>query len=98
NVPAAPDRYADIALALGVSRQSSDELTAAAGINRLWQLIGETGLEMRLSALRISESEIPTLAAEGLAVTRLMRNTVRPISQTEAEEIYRAAYSGCWNS
>jgi len=98
NVPAAPGRYAEIALALGVSRQSSDELTAAAGINRLWQLIGETGLEMRLSALRISESEIPTLAAEGLAVTRLMRNNVRQISQAEAEEIYRTAYSGCWNS
>lgn len=98
NVPAAPRRYAEIALALGVSRQSSDEVTALAGIDRLWELIGETWLEMRLSALRIPESEIPTLAAEGLAVTRLMRNNVRPISQAEAEEIYRAAYSGCWNS
>ncbi len=94
NVPAAPERYAEIALALGASRQTTDEATAMAGIDRLWHLIGETGLEMRISALRIPESEIPSLAAEGLAVTRLMRNNVRAITQQEAEEIYRAAYDG----
>ena len=92
NLPAAPGRYAEIALALGGSRQSTDEATAMAGIDRLWHIIGETGLEMRLSALRIPESEIPRMAAEGLAVTRLMRNNVRAISQHEAEQIYRAAY------
>jgi len=97
NVPAAFGRYAEVALALGVSPQSSGELTAEEGINHLWRLIGETGLEMRLSALCIPESEIPTLAAEGLAVTRLMRNNIRPISQAQAEDIYRAAYSGRWN-
>ncbi len=96
NVPAAPRRYAEIALALGASREDTDEATAMAGLDRLWHLIGETGLEMRLSALRIPESEIPQLAAEGLAVTRLMRNNVRAITQQEAEKIYRAAYNGRW--
>jgi alcohol dehydrogenase class IV len=98
NIPAAPERYAAIALALGAERQANDEATALAGINLLWRLIGETGLEMRLSALRIPESEIPLLAAEGLAVTRLMRNNVRPIAQPEAEQIYRAAFDGRWES
>lgn len=69
-----------------------------AGLDLLWRLIGETGLEMRLSALGIPESELPRLAAEGLAVTRLMRNNVRAITQAEAEEIYQAAYEGIWNS
>jgi len=94
NLGAAPDRYAEVAVALGAAQQTTPEATARAGIERLWRLIDETGLEMRLSALRIPESEIPALAAEGLAVTRLMRNNVRSISQEEAEEIYQSAFHG----
>jgi alcohol dehydrogenase class IV len=94
NISAAPDRYAAIALALGAAQQATHEATALAGIDRLWQLIAETGLEMRLSALHISESEIPTLAAEGIAVTRLMRNNPRVIKQQDAESIYRRAFDG----
>lgn len=94
NLPAAAERYADVALALGAERQSTAEQTARAGLGRLWQLIDGTGLEMRLSALGIAESEIPLLAAEGLAVTRLMRNNPCAISQAEAEAIYRAAFCG----
>lgn len=98
NVPAAPRRYAQIAMALGAPTQDTDEATAMAGLDLLWRLIGETGLEMRLSALRIPESELPRLAAEGLAVTRLMRNNVREIAQLEAEQIYLAAFDGRWPS
>jgi alcohol dehydrogenase class IV len=94
NLPAAPGRYAAIALALGASPRESEEATALAGIDRLWQLIAETGLEMRLSALHIAESEIPSLAADGLAVTRLMRNNLRPMTQQDAEFIYGAAFEG----
>jgi alcohol dehydrogenase class IV len=94
NLPAAPDRYAAVALALGAAQQPTVEATALAGIDRLWQLIADTGLEMRLSALRIPESEIPLLAAEGLAVTRLMKNNVASITQQEAESIYRSAFHG----
>lgn len=96
NMPAAPSRFAAIALALGATKQATDEATALAGFDLLWQLIADTGLEMRLSALRIPESEIPSLASEGLAVTRLMRNNARAISQQEAEQIYRDAYDGRW--
>ena len=94
NSTAAPRRHAAVALALGAVCGPTDQATAAAGCDRLCQLIAATGLEMRLSALHIAESEIPTLAAEGLAVTRLMRNNPRPISQQEAEFIYRAAFHG----
>jgi len=94
NLPAAPDRYAAVAIALGAAQQTTPEATALAGIDLLWQLIAETGLEMRLSALHIPESEIPTLAADGLAVTRLMRNNPRGITQQDAESIYRAAFHG----
>ena len=94
NLPAAPERYAAVALALGAMEQASPEATAEAGLVRLWQLILDTGLEMRLSALRIPESEIPALAAEGLALTRLMKNNIAVISQRDAEQIYRSAFHG----
>lgn len=94
NIPAAPDRYATIALALGAAPAASNEATAKAGIAQLWQLIDATGLEMSLSALGIEEDDTPELAAAGLGVTRLMKNNPRPMTQQDAEEIYHAAFRG----
>jgi alcohol dehydrogenase class IV len=94
NLFAAPERYAAVALALGVKEQECSEATALAGLAELWRLILDTGLEMRLSALRISESEIPSLAADGLAVTRLMKNNLVAMNQQDAEQIYRSAFHG----
>lgn len=93
NTPSAPQRYAAVALALGAQPEPSDEATALAGIRLLWSLIHSTGLEMRLSALGISETEIPRLATAGLGVTRLMKNNPRSMSQQEAEVIYLRAFT-----
>jgi alcohol dehydrogenase class IV len=94
NAVAAPDRYSVVALALGASPGPSDAATAEAGIRTLWSLIHSTGLEMRISALGIDESEIPGLAAAGLGVKRLMKNNPREMSQQDAEAIYQAAFRG----
>jgi len=94
NMSAAADRYAAVALALGVKPEASNQATAEAGIRQIWSLIHATGLEMRLSALGISESDVSSLAREGLAVTRLMNNNPRQMSQQDAEAIYRAALVG----
>jgi len=97
NISATPERYAAIALALGATPHATTEATAIAGIERLWQLIDATGLEMQLSnilidGLRIPESSLPSLAAAGLAVTRLMKNNPRVMTQQDAESIYIAAF------
>ena len=94
NLEAAPARYATIALALGAEPEGNDSATAMAGIRALWRLIESTGLEMRLGALRIPESEIPAMAAAGLAVIRLMKNNPRPMTQQNAEQIYAAVFAG----
>jgi alcohol dehydrogenase class IV len=94
NIPAAPARYAAVALALGAAPAASHEATAEAGIAQLWQLIDATGLEMSLSALGIDEKDTPQLAAAGLGVTRLMKNNPRPMTQQDAEAIYHAAFRG----
>ncbi len=94
NASAAPQRYAAIARALGAPEYASAMDSARAGVAHLYRMIEETGLEMRLSALGVAESEIPSLAAEGLAITRLMRNNPRSMTQRDAEFIYRAAFHG----
>jgi len=99
NLEAAPERYAQVAVALGATNQLTHHATAQAGIDILWQLIASTGLEMRLGELeidgiRIPEFDIPALAAAGLAVTRLMRGNLRPMTQQDAEQIYQAAFIG----
>lgn len=97
NMAAVPDRYAAVAVALGAAPAASDDATAEAGIARLWQLIDATGLEMSLSALGIDESDTSQLATAGLAVTRLMKNNPRQMSQQDAETIYHAAFRGARN-
>jgi alcohol dehydrogenase class IV len=97
NISAAAVRYATIALALGAPPAASNEATAKAGIARLWRLIDATELEMSLSALGIDEDDTPQLAAAGLGVTRLMKNNPRPMTQEDAEDIYRAAFRGARN-
>jgi alcohol dehydrogenase class IV len=94
NIPAALERSAAVAVALGATPQATAEDTSEAGIEKLWQLIDATGLEMSLAALGIDERETPQLAAAGLAVARLMKNNPRPMTQAEAEAIYRAAFRG----
>ena len=94
NIPAAPQRYAAVAIALGAAPAASDEATAEAGIAQLWRLIEATGLEMSLSALGIDEKETPQLARAGLSVTRLMKNNPRPMTQQDAEDLYYEAFRG----
>jgi alcohol dehydrogenase len=91
NFPAATERYAAVAIAMGAKPGGSDEATAAEGARLLWSLIRSTGLEMRLSELGVKKSDIPRLASAGLGVTRLMKNNPRSMSQQEAEAIYEAA-------
>ncbi len=94
NIGATPDRYAAVAHALGAPHQATPALTAISVVDRMWQIIKDTGLEMRLSALGIPESDLPILAAAGLSVTRLMKNNPRPMTQHDAESIYRHAFHG----
>jgi len=94
NAVAAPARYAAVALAMGAAQGATDTATAEAGIQKLWELIRATGLEMRLSALGIDEAETPRLAAAGLGVARLMKNNPRQMTQQNAEAIFHAAFRG----
>lgn len=92
NLRAASARYAEVAVALGVDRGTSDEKTAERGVACVEKLRDDCGLPSGLAELGVPEAAIPRMARAAMQVTRLLKNNPRPLSEAEAEAIYRAAY------
>jgi alcohol dehydrogenase len=93
NLPAAPERYAQIARALGLADQPGGDLaTAEAGLRRIESLARACGLPTGLRDLGLTQDAIPTLVAGAMQVTRLLQNNVRPVSASEAQAIFEAAF------
>jgi len=92
NVAAAPQRYAEIAAALGVADRGSVMATAEAGVERLVELSTACGIPLRLRDLGVAAADLPRLATEAMKVTRLLQNNLRALEVADAEAIYRAAF------
>jgi alcohol dehydrogenase len=92
NLLAATERYAEIALALGVKRQKTDLATAEAGIVKIEELCTACGVPRSLAACNIPEAAIPRMAAAAMKVTRLLKNNPRDVTLADAEAIYRQAF------
>jgi alcohol dehydrogenase len=92
NLPAAPKRYADVAIALGCERQADDEATARKGIEKIKSLIAECGVPARLSEVGIPKDAIPQMAVDALKIQRLLKNNPRLITEADAIKIYEDAY------
>ncbi len=92
NLPAAPERYADIALALGAEAGPSTLETAQCGLERLRELSRRCGIAQSLSELGIPADAVPRLVQSAMTVTRLLKNNLREITAADAEGIYRAAF------
>jgi alcohol dehydrogenase len=92
NLPAMPERYADIAIALGV-RPGADALaTATAGLARLTELSRACRVPQRLRDVNIPEAELPRLAREASKIQRLLKNNPREVTEADALAIYRQAW------
>ena len=92
NFPAAPERYAKIAAALGVAPGGSALSTAERGVEFLFQLSRDCGVPQRLSDLNIPHDAIPWLAGSAIKVARLLKNNLRPLTEAEAARIYESAW------
>jgi alcohol dehydrogenase class IV len=92
NIPSAIKRYADVAIALGCERQSNDEATAYAGVQKVRELIKACGIPARLREVNVPESAIPQMAVDALKIQRLLINNPRLIEEKDAIEIYKAAH------
>ena len=92
NAPATPDRYARIAVALGVDTGRLEPLEAArAGVEALYRLTDEVGIPT-MEQLGFSEDEIPMLARIAYEDPQTIGNP-REVDVAGYEEIYRNAFS-----
>jgi alcohol dehydrogenase len=92
NLPAAPSRYADVAVALGCTRMHDDEATARSGIEKIRSIISACGVPATLRAVNIPETAIPQMAVDALKIQRLLKNNPRLVTEEDAVAIYNAAY------
>jgi alcohol dehydrogenase class IV len=91
NLVAEPTRYAEVAVALGCTRTSDDLSTALQGVEKIKTLITDCGLPPNLTAVGVSQSALPELAAAAMKIQRLLKNNPREITETDALAIYKAA-------
>jgi alcohol dehydrogenase len=92
NAPAAAERYAEIALALGVPASPSVTVLAERGVACLAKLSRDCGVPQTLSEIKIPRDAIPCLAKAAMQVQRLLKNNPRPLSEGDAIQIYQEAY------
>jgi choline dehydrogenase len=92
NAPAAPERYARIAQALGVDVHGLEPIEAAmAGIEELYSLTEDVGIPT-MEELGFSEDEIPMLAKIAYEDPQTIGNP-REVTVADYEEIYRNAFA-----
>lgn len=92
NYSAAPERHAEIALAMGVTPGDSPLETAERGVERIAALCKACGIPQSMADLGVPEDAIPHMAQAAMKVTRLLKNNLRDLTVEDAEAIYRAAY------
>jgi choline dehydrogenase len=91
NAAATPDRYARIALALGVDTRGLSERDAAgAGVEEVYRLVDDVGTPT-LEELGFSEDEIPLLARIANEDPQTIGNP-REVDVAAYEEIWRTAF------
>jgi len=92
NLPAALERYAEVAVALGIARNGSHESTAERGLGLLAQLSKSCGVPQTLAALNVPRDAIPAMAKSAMQVQRLLKNNPRAVTEADAVQIYEATY------
>ncbi len=92
NLPAAPERYADVAIALGAAKGASAMETANNGIAWLRAFVKDCGIPSGLSSFKVPESAIESLADAAMKVTRLLDRNIRTVTREDAVAIYRKVY------
>src|SRR5207248_813094 len=86
NLPAAPQRYAEIAVAMGAERTSDALETSRCGLQIVRDLSRRCGIPARLRDLGIPESAIERMAHSAMTVTRLLDRNVRAVTLADAIE------------
>ena len=93
NSEAAHEHYAELApiVVPGCDGEGSQARSAML-IDRLEQLVQQSGIQTRLRDYGIDLAEAPTLAREAMKQTRLLVNNPCPINEADAQRLYEAAW------
>jgi alcohol dehydrogenase class IV len=92
NLPASPERYANIAVALGAKKGRDDTETAQRGIDIVCKLTNQCGVPSKISELKIPYEDLESMAESAMKVTRLLKNNLREIDYEDALAIYGSAW------
>ena len=93
NSEAARDHYADLApIVVPGCETEGSQSRAAMLIDRLDQLVQQSGIRTRLRDYGIDVAEAPALAREAMKQTRLLVNNPCPIEEADAQRLYEAAW------
>ena len=93
NAEAAREHYAELApIVLPQCEAEGSQARTAMLIERLDELVRESGIATRLRDYGIDHSEAPTLAREAMKQTRLLVNNPCEITEADAQRLYEAAW------
>jgi alcohol dehydrogenase class IV len=92
NLQASPERYAEIAAALGVPSGTNAAVMASKGVELLAELSRVCGIPQRLSDLGVPQTAVNDMARAAMTVTRLLKNNLRLLTEHDAAAIYQEAF------
>lgn len=92
NIPAAPERYAAVAEALGCARTGDAITDASRGVLKIKSIISACGLPATLQQVNVPEDALAAMARDALRIQRLLQNNIRPIAEADALAIYQSAW------
>jgi alcohol dehydrogenase class IV len=93
NAEAAREHYAELApIVVPHCEAEGSQARAAMLIDRLDELVRESGIATRLRDYGIDVAEAPTLAREAMKQTRLLVNNPCEITEADAQRLYEAAW------
>ncbi len=92
NMPAAENRYADIAVAMGAKAEKNITMLARSGVALIRHIIKHCNLPSKLSQLNVPENKLPEMADAAASIQRLLKNNPIEITRKEALQIYQQAF------
>lgn len=92
NLPQSPQRHADVARAMGIPCNGDTMQTALRGVEFLEKLSRDCAIPQHLADFGIPREAIPGMANSAMQVTRLLKNNVRTVTESDACAIYEAAF------
>ena len=92
NMPACPERYAEVAIACGITAGHTTEEIAQRGVDFIYRLAEAVGIPDKLTALGIPQTAVDRMAKAAMQVQRLLKNNPREVTEQDAKDIYNSLY------